>query len=57
VVDEREQLQSVEREIASLESTRASLVRHIEAHPELARGYASSGGSGRGRDDDSYPGR
>ena len=57
VVDEREQLVSVDHEITALESTRAALVRHIEEHPELARGYAGSGGSGRGRDDDSYPGR
>jgi len=57
VVDEREQLVSVEHEIAALESARAALVRHIEDHPELAKGYAGSGGSGRGRDDDSYPGR
>jgi hypothetical protein len=57
VVDDREQLQSVGQEIAALESARAALVRHIEEHPELARGYAGSGGSARGRDDDSYPGR
>jgi hypothetical protein len=57
VVDEREQLQSVEHEIAALESTRAALVRHVEEHPELARGYAESGSSSRSRDDDSYPGR
>ena len=57
VVDELERLQSAEREISVLESTRAALVRHIEEHPDLARGYAESGGSSRGRDDDSYPGR
>jgi hypothetical protein len=57
VVDEREQLQSVEHEIAALESTRADLVRHIEEHPELARGSSGSGGSGRGREDDSHLGR
>jgi hypothetical protein len=57
VVDEREQLQSVDREIAALESTRGALVRHIEEHPELARGYSGSGSAARGRDDDSYPGR
>ena len=56
VVDDREQLRSVEHEIAALESVRAGLVRHIEEHPELARGYAEAGSS-RGRDDDSYPGR
>jgi len=55
VVDNREQLQSVEHEIASLESARAGLVRHIDDHPELARGNAGSSGAGRGRDDDSYP--
>lgn len=57
VVENREQLQSVEHEIAALESARAALVRHIEKHPELARGYGGTGGSGRGRDDDSYLGR
>jgi MobA/MobL family protein len=57
VVDNREQLQSVEHEIAALELERAALVRHIEEHPEVARGYAGSGSSSRGRDDDSYQGR
>jgi len=57
IVDERQQLRSVDHEIAALESARAALVRHIEDHPELAKGYAGSGGSGSGRDDDSYPGR
>ena len=57
VVDAREQSHSLEHEIAALESARAALVRHIEEHPELARGSSGSGGSGRGRDDDSYLGR
>jgi hypothetical protein len=57
VVDDREQMQSVEREIDALASMRAALVRHIEEHPELARGSSGSGSSRRGRDDDSYPGR
>ena len=57
VVDDREHLQSVEHEIVRLESASAALVRHIEEHPELTRGSSGSGGSGRGRDDDSYPGR
>jgi hypothetical protein len=57
MVDQREQLVSIEHEIAALESTRAALVRHIEEHPELTRGSSGSGGSGRARDGDSYPGR
>jgi hypothetical protein len=57
VVDERKKLQSVEHEIAALESARAALVRHIQEHPELAKGSAGSGGSGRGRDADSSLGR
>jgi hypothetical protein len=57
VVDNREQLQSVEHEIAAFESARAALVRHIEEHPELARGSAEPGSSRGGRDDDSYQGR
>lgn len=56
-VDQDERLRSIEGEIAGLEAARAALVAHIEAHPELVRGSAGSGSSGRGRDDDSSPGR
>ena len=56
-VDDRDELQAVERDISCLEAAREVLVRelaHTEEHP-AARG--SGRGGGPNRDDDAYPGR